>query len=82
MDEFEIWFDKGVTDGLPVVPPTPPPDIDVVLVAPDTENGLAIERINMKSLRRVDARDDSRARLHDGADCRRSPWNIVPVEPE
>jgi len=21
-DEFEIWFDKGVTDGLPVVPPT------------------------------------------------------------
>ena len=20
-DEFEIWFDKGVTDGLPVVPP-------------------------------------------------------------
>ncbi len=22
MDEIEIWFDKGVTDGLPVVPPT------------------------------------------------------------
>src|SRR6266446_6095102 len=22
MDEFEAWFDKGVTDGLPVVPPT------------------------------------------------------------
>jgi hypothetical protein len=22
MDELEIWFDKGVTDGLPVVPPT------------------------------------------------------------
>jgi hypothetical protein len=22
MDDFEIWFDKGVTDGLPVVPPT------------------------------------------------------------
>ena len=22
LDEFEIWFDKGVTDGLPVVPPT------------------------------------------------------------
>ena len=22
MDEFEEWFDKGVTDGLPVVPPT------------------------------------------------------------
>src|SRR3989304_158079 len=22
-DEFELWFDKGVTDGLPVVPPTP-----------------------------------------------------------
>jgi hypothetical protein len=22
MDEFEIWFDKGVTDGLPVIPPT------------------------------------------------------------
>jgi hypothetical protein len=22
-DEFEVWFDKGVTDGLPVVPPTP-----------------------------------------------------------
>jgi len=22
MDEFDIWFDKGVTDGLPVVPPT------------------------------------------------------------
>src|SRR6267378_2389307 len=22
MDEFEVWFDKGVTDGLPVVPPT------------------------------------------------------------
>src|SRR3989475_6431071 len=21
-DEFEIWFEKGVTDGLPVVPPT------------------------------------------------------------
>jgi len=21
-DEFEMWFDKGVTDGLPVVPPT------------------------------------------------------------
>jgi hypothetical protein len=21
-DEFEVWFDKGVTDGLPVVPPT------------------------------------------------------------
>ena len=21
-DEFELWFDKGVTDGLPVVPPT------------------------------------------------------------
>ena len=22
MDDFEVWFDKGVTDGLPVVPPT------------------------------------------------------------
>src|SRR5258705_6210808 len=22
MDTFEEWFDKGVTDGLPVVPPT------------------------------------------------------------
>lgn len=22
MDELEIWFDKGVTDGLPVIPPT------------------------------------------------------------
>ena len=22
MDDFEAWFDKGVTDGLPVVPPT------------------------------------------------------------
>src|SRR5260370_1140022 len=22
MDEFEAWFDKGVTDGLPVVPPS------------------------------------------------------------
>jgi len=22
IDEFEVWFDKGVTDGLPVVPPT------------------------------------------------------------
>ena len=22
MDDFETWFDKGVTDGLPVVPPT------------------------------------------------------------
>ncbi len=22
MDEFEAWFDRGVTDGLPVVPPT------------------------------------------------------------
>src|SRR5687768_12830863 len=22
MDEFEVWFDKGVTDGLPVIPPT------------------------------------------------------------
>ena len=22
MDDFESWFDKGVTDGLPVVPPT------------------------------------------------------------
>src|SRR5712691_3482592 len=22
MDEFERWFDKGVTDGLPVIPPT------------------------------------------------------------
>ena len=22
MDEFDIWFDKGVTDGPPVVPPT------------------------------------------------------------
>ncbi|MBI4588620.1 MAG: hypothetical protein HY725_07255 [Candidatus Rokubacteria bacterium] len=22
-DEVELWFDKGVTDGLPVVPPTP-----------------------------------------------------------
>ncbi len=22
MDEFDLWFDKGVTDGLPVVPPT------------------------------------------------------------
>lgn len=22
IDEFEIWFEKGVTDGLPVVPPT------------------------------------------------------------
>src|SRR5262249_59376565 len=22
MDEFEEWFDRGVTDGLPVVPPT------------------------------------------------------------
>ena len=22
MDDIEIWFDKGVTDGLPVVPPT------------------------------------------------------------
>jgi hypothetical protein len=22
MDEFDFWFDKGVTDGLPVVPPT------------------------------------------------------------
>ncbi|PYN54225.1 MAG: thioredoxin, partial [Candidatus Rokuibacteriota bacterium] len=21
-DEFEVWFEKGVTDGLPVVPPT------------------------------------------------------------
>lgn len=21
-DEFEVWFDKGVTDGLPVIPPT------------------------------------------------------------
>ena len=21
-DDFEVWFDKGVTDGLPVVPPT------------------------------------------------------------
>src|SRR5205809_6953848 len=24
-DEFETWFDKGVTDGLPVVPPTRAP---------------------------------------------------------
>ena len=22
MDEFEVWFEKGVTDGLPVIPPT------------------------------------------------------------
>jgi len=22
MDDLEAWFDKGVTDGLPVVPPT------------------------------------------------------------
>ena len=22
MDDFDLWFDKGVTDGLPVVPPT------------------------------------------------------------
>jgi hypothetical protein len=22
LDEFEVWFEKGVTDGLPVVPPT------------------------------------------------------------
>jgi hypothetical protein len=22
VDEFEVWFDRGVTDGLPVVPPT------------------------------------------------------------
>jgi len=22
MDDLEVWFDKGVTDGLPVVPPT------------------------------------------------------------
>jgi len=22
MDDFEVWFEKGVTDGLPVVPPT------------------------------------------------------------
>ena len=22
MSEFEVWFDKGVTDGLPVIPPT------------------------------------------------------------
>jgi hypothetical protein len=22
MDDFEVWFDKGVTDGLPVVPPS------------------------------------------------------------
>jgi hypothetical protein len=24
MDDLEIWFDKGVTDGLPVIPPTRP----------------------------------------------------------
>ena len=22
MDDLEVWFDKGVTDGLPVVPPS------------------------------------------------------------
>jgi hypothetical protein len=22
IDEFEVWFEKGVTDGLPIVPPT------------------------------------------------------------
>ena len=22
MDDLEVWFDKGVTDGLPVIPPS------------------------------------------------------------
>src|SRR5207247_7274817 len=46
-DEFETWFDKGVTDGLPVVPPTrarvggmlagtrPPPDEDSAEMPPN-----------------------------------------------
>ena len=31
-DELEIWFERGVTDGLPVVPPTRP-RVDAMLTA-------------------------------------------------
>jgi hypothetical protein len=39
-DEFEMWFDKGVTDGLPVVPPTRTRVESMLRATPRERDGL------------------------------------------